>query len=53
MVGMDKADSFNFNPHKWMLVNFDCSGKAYLLSTYIFVIKVDTLFFCVYVELIL
>lgn len=27
MVGMDKADSFNFNPHKWMLVNFDCSGK--------------------------
>ena len=19
------ADSFNFNPHKWMLVNFDCS----------------------------
>ncbi|ODN06479.1 Aromatic-L-amino-acid decarboxylase [Orchesella cincta] len=26
MVGMDKADSFNFNPHKWMLVNFDCSA---------------------------
>jgi len=20
------ADSFNFNPHKWMLVNFDCSA---------------------------
>ncbi len=19
------ADSFNFNPHKWLLVNFDCS----------------------------
>lgn len=27
MVGLDKADSFNFNPHKWMLVNFDCSGE--------------------------
>ena len=20
------ADSFNFNPHKWMMVNFDCSA---------------------------
>jgi len=20
------AESFNFNPHKWMLVNFDCSA---------------------------
>lgn len=26
MQGVDKADSFNFNPHKWMLVNFDCSA---------------------------
>nr|CAD7462610.1 unnamed protein product [Timema tahoe] len=26
MTGVDKADSFNFNPHKWMLVNFDCSA---------------------------
>lgn len=26
MKGIDKADSFNFNPHKWMLVNFDCSA---------------------------
>lgn len=25
MKGIEKADSFNFNPHKWMLVNFDCS----------------------------
>ena len=23
--GVEMADSFNFNPHKWMLVNFDCS----------------------------
>ncbi|KAJ8973717.1 hypothetical protein NQ317_009311, partial [Molorchus minor] len=21
-----RADSFNFNPHKWLLVNFDCSA---------------------------
>lgn len=27
MSGVEKADSFNFNPHKWLLVNFDCSGK--------------------------
>ncbi|XP_065353773.1 aromatic-L-amino-acid decarboxylase-like [Cloeon dipterum] len=24
--GIELADSFNFNPHKWMLVNFDCSA---------------------------
>ncbi|XP_034031166.1 aromatic-L-amino-acid decarboxylase [Thalassophryne amazonica] len=23
--GVKFADSFNFNPHKWLLVNFDCS----------------------------
>jgi aromatic-L-amino-acid/L-tryptophan decarboxylase len=23
--GMEKADSFVFNPHKWMFVNFDCT----------------------------
>lgn len=26
MNGIENADSFNFNPHKWMLVNFDCSA---------------------------
>ncbi|XP_037958572.1 aromatic-L-amino-acid decarboxylase isoform X2 [Teleopsis dalmanni] len=26
MNGIETADSFNFNPHKWMLVNFDCSA---------------------------
>ncbi|XP_075212793.1 aromatic-L-amino-acid decarboxylase [Lycorma delicatula] len=26
MKGADFADSFNFNPHKWMLVTFDCSA---------------------------
>ena len=25
MKGIDLADSFNMNPHKWLLVNFDCS----------------------------
>lgn len=24
--GIEFAESFNFNPHKWMLVNFDCSA---------------------------
>jgi aromatic-L-amino-acid decarboxylase len=24
--GLECADSFSFNPHKWMLVNFDCSA---------------------------
>jgi aromatic-L-amino-acid/L-tryptophan decarboxylase len=24
--GVDRADSLVFNPHKWMLVNFDCSA---------------------------
>ncbi len=23
--GVDVADSYNFNPHKWMFTNFDCS----------------------------
>ncbi|CRK86290.1 CLUMA_CG000177, isoform A [Clunio marinus] len=26
MKGIELAESFNFNPHKWMLVNFDCSA---------------------------
>ncbi|CAH1109022.1 unnamed protein product [Psylliodes chrysocephalus] len=26
MKGVELSDSFNFNPHKWMLVNFDCSA---------------------------
>lgn len=30
MKGTEKADSLVFNPHKWMLTNFDCS--AYFVS---------------------
>lgn len=26
MPGIELADSFNFNLHKWMMVNFDCCG---------------------------
>jgi aromatic-L-amino-acid decarboxylase len=25
-AGVEHADSFVFNPHKWMMVNFDCSA---------------------------
>jgi len=26
MAGVDHADSYNFNPHKWLLTSFDCSA---------------------------
>lgn len=26
LAGVDLADSFNFNPHKWLLTTFDCSA---------------------------
>lgn len=26
MSGVELADSYNFNLHKWLLVNFDCSA---------------------------
>ncbi len=37
--GIDKADSFVFNPHKWMFTNFDCSAyfvkdKESLIKTF-------------------
>lgn len=37
--GIEQADSFVFNPHKWMFTNFDCSAfyvkdKDALLKTY-------------------
>jgi aromatic-L-amino-acid/L-tryptophan decarboxylase len=35
--GMEHADSLVFNPHKWMLVNFDCS--AYLVRDREFLLR--------------
>ncbi|CAF0734803.1 unnamed protein product [Didymodactylos carnosus] len=32
--GVEYSDSFNFNPHKWMLVNFDCSAMWIKDRTY-------------------
>nr|NIT61585.1 aspartate aminotransferase family protein [Fodinibius sp.]NIY30165.1 aspartate aminotransferase family protein [Fodinibius sp.] len=37
--GIENADTFVFNPHKWMFTNFDCSAyfvkdKAALISTF-------------------
>lgn len=26
LAGVERADTFNFNPHKWLLTNFDCSA---------------------------
>lgn len=26
LKGVELADSYNFNPHKWLLVNFECSA---------------------------
>jgi aromatic-L-amino-acid/L-tryptophan decarboxylase len=26
LVGVERADSYVFNPHKWLLTNFDCSA---------------------------
>jgi aromatic-L-amino-acid decarboxylase len=39
ITGIEKADSFVFNPHKWMFTNFDCSAyfvkdKQLLINTF-------------------
>ncbi|KAJ1944736.1 hypothetical protein EC988_005912 [Linderina pennispora] len=34
-AGSERADSFNFNPHKWMLTNFDCSALWVADSTHL------------------
>lgn len=28
MKGVELVDSFNFNPHKWLQVTFDCSAMV-------------------------
>ncbi|XP_044750517.1 aromatic-L-amino-acid decarboxylase-like [Coccinella septempunctata] len=35
MKGIDKVDSFNFNPHKWMKVNSDCSALWFKDTTHV------------------
>lgn len=39
LKGIENADSFVFNPHKWLFTNFDCSAyfvkdKEYLIRTF-------------------
>ncbi|ESN93210.1 hypothetical protein HELRODRAFT_186120 [Helobdella robusta] len=34
MEGVQYADTFNFNPHKWMLINFDCSALWFKDSSF-------------------
>ncbi len=39
LEGVERADSFNFNPHKWLFTNFDCSAyyvrdPAHLVHTF-------------------
>ncbi|KAJ2022343.1 hypothetical protein IWW57_004561, partial [Coemansia sp. S610] len=34
-AGIERADSFNFNAHKWMLTNFDCSALWVANSTHL------------------
>lgn len=35
MAGVQYADSFDVNLHKWMLVNFDCSAMWVKNATYL------------------
>ncbi|KAI0229685.1 Aromatic-L-amino-acid decarboxylase [Lamellibrachia satsuma] len=43
--GVEFAHSFNFNPHKWLLVNFDCSAMWFKDTTHIVdAFNVDPLF---------
>ncbi len=39
--GLDRADSFVFNPHKWLFTNFDCS--AYFIKDKDMLIKTFTI----------
>lgn len=41
IAGIDQADSFVFNPHKWMFTNFDCS--AYFIKDRAALIRTQTI----------
>ena len=32
MIGVEHAQSFAFNPSKWMMVHFDCSAMWYVIT---------------------
>ncbi|XP_051872233.1 aromatic-L-amino-acid decarboxylase-like [Pristis pectinata] len=43
--GVEFSDSFNFNPHKWLLINYDCSAMwVKKRSEVIHAFKVDPLY---------
>jgi aromatic-L-amino-acid/L-tryptophan decarboxylase len=35
MRGIEKVDSFNFSPHKWLQIQFDCSAMYLKDPTYV------------------
>ncbi|KAJ9576935.1 hypothetical protein L9F63_006501 [Diploptera punctata] len=46
MAGVEYADSFNFNPHKWMFINFDCAAMWLKDSRYLVdAFRVERIFF--------
>lgn len=43
--GIEYADSFNTNPNKWLLANFDCSTMWVRIDSPKFLRKIKSLFF--------
>lgn len=39
MKGVELVDSFNFNPHKWLQVTFDCS--AMVINNCVVLFRID------------
>lgn len=51
MPGIEYSDSFNFNLHKWMMVNFDCSAMWFRdTSKVVDAFTVDRIYFQHHVE---
>lgn len=52
MPGIEYADSFNFNLHKWMMVNFDCSAMWFRdISKVVEAFTVDRIYLQHHVEM--